>query len=73
MGKAEATSRELMLQAFNVKGADGWVKVEVSKNLSTAFGGIKGYIPQGMNLTVLSDSYLKAVDVMSGAALTPTK
>lgn len=69
MGKAEATARELMLKAYSSSGAEGWIRVEVSKNLATAFSGIKGFVPQGMNMTVLADSYNKAVDAATGNAL----
>lgn len=73
MGRAEATSKELMLKAYSVQGADAWVRTEVSKNLASAFQNIKGYIPEKMNITVLADSYDKAVDLATGNTLIPVK
>jgi hypothetical protein len=75
MGKAEATAKELMLKAYAVQGADAWVKVEVSKNLGTAFQGIKGYLPEKMTINTFTDNFLKGLDVSTGNAIVapPTK
>lgn len=66
MGKAEATARELMLKAYDVKGADAWVRVEVSKNVAVAFQNIKGYLPSDMKVNLLTDNFGKSVDALTG-------
>lgn len=66
MGKAEAQAKELMLKAYAVPGSDNWVKVEVSKNLGTAFGGIKGYLPEKMTINTFTDNFMKGLDASTG-------
>ncbi|MGV0949124.1 MAG: SPFH domain-containing protein [Azonexus sp.] len=67
MGKAEATSKELLLKAWAVPGAEAFVKVEISKNLGTAFSGIKGYLPSDMKVNLITDNFVKAVDTITGS------
>lgn len=69
MGKAEATAKELMLKAWAVPGAESFVKVEVSKNIGTAFSGIKGYLPEKMTINTFTDNFLKGLDVSTGNAV----
>lgn len=69
MGKAEAAAKQLMLEAYAVKGADSWVKVEVSKNLGAAFAGIKGYLPEKMTINTFTDNFMKGLDVSTGNAV----
>lgn len=66
VGKAEAQAKELMLKAWAVEGADAFVKVEISKNLGTAFGSIKGYLPADMKVNLLTDNFVTAVDTLTG-------
>lgn len=66
MGKAEAQAKELMLKAYAAPGADSWVKVEVSKNLSTGISGIKGYLPSDLQVNLLTENFTKAVDSLTG-------
>lgn len=73
MGKAEAASKELLLKAYDVKGADAWVKVEVSKNIAAAFGNIKGYLPSDMKVNLLTDNFVKSVDSITGNPVIQTK
>jgi len=69
MGKAEAAAKELLLKAYDVKGADAWVKVEVSKNLASAFAGIKGYLPEKMTINTFTDNFMKGLDASTGNAV----
>lgn len=64
IGEAEAAAQKLKLGAYAVPGADAFVKIEVSKSLSHAYSGIKGYLPESMNLSVLSENYDKALSIM---------
>ena len=66
MGKAEAQAKELLLKAWAVPGAESFVKVEVSKNLGVAFGGIKGYLPEKMTINTFTDNFMKGLDVSTG-------
>ncbi len=67
IGKAEAEAKKLALSAWAVPGADNFVRIEVANALSKAFQNIKGYVPQDMNISVLTDTFANAVDsVMIG-------
>lgn len=71
MGKAEAAAKELMLTAYNVKGADAWVKVQVAENVAKAFGNIKGYLPADMKVNLLTENFGKSVDSLTGNVVVP--
>lgn len=72
LGQAEAEATRLKLSAWAVPGSDNFVKVEVAKQVAVGFQNIKGYLPQGMNVTLLSDSFMSAVEtIMSGKAAGP--
>lgn len=66
IGKAEAASKELMLKAWAVPGADAFVKVEVAKNIGVAFSGIKGYLPEKMTINTFTDNFMKGLDAGTG-------
>ena len=66
MGKAEAASKELLLKAYAVPGSDNWVKTQVAEAVAKGFGNIKGYLPSDMKINLLTDSFGKAVDALSG-------
>lgn len=65
-GKAEAEAKKLALSAWAVPGADAFVKVEVSKNLGTAYAGIKGYLPESMTMNVMTENFMKGLDAGTG-------
>ena len=64
LGEAEATAKKLQLGAYAVPGADAFVKIEVSKNMSKAFEGVKGYLPEKMTMNLLTDQYAKGVNIL---------
>lgn len=66
LGRAEAEAKKLQLSAYAVPGADAFVKVEVSKQMALAFQNIKGYLPEGMNVTLLAEQFDKGVSVLVG-------
>lgn len=73
MGRADANAKELLLKAYDVKGADAWVRVEVSKNVANAFQNIKGYLPSDLKVNLLTDNFNKSVDALTGNVIvTPT-
>jgi regulator of protease activity HflC (stomatin/prohibitin superfamily) len=74
LGKAKAASQELLLKAYDVKGADAWVKVQVAESVAKGFGNIKGYLPADMKVNLLTENFGKAVDALTGNPLiVPTK
>ena len=62
IGKAEAESQKLKLQAYAVPGADAFVRVEVAKHYAAAFSTVR-YFPPNMNVSVLSSDFEKAINV----------
>ncbi len=66
MGEADASAKKAQLAAYAVSGADAFVKIEVSKNLSEAFKNIQGYLPSDMHINLLSDSFMKSVENLMG-------
>lgn len=68
-GKAEAEAKKLMLQAWAVPGADSFVKVQIAQSLGSAFGNIKGYLPEDMKVNLLTDNFMKAVDSVTGNSI----
>lgn len=72
LGEAKASAQKLQLQAYAAPGSELYVKVEVSKNLADAYKNIKGYLPSDMKLNLLTDSFDKSVDILTGNALVKT-
>lgn len=66
MGEAEAEAKKLQLAAYAVPGAESFVQIEVSKSMADAFENISGYLPSDMKVNLLSESFLKAVQSISG-------
>jgi len=61
IGQAEAEAQKLRLQAYAVDGADAYVQVQIAENMAKAFQNIDGYLPEKMNINLLSDSFMQAV------------
>ena len=66
MGKATAEAQKLKLSAYAVPGAEAFTRIEISKNMATAFSGIKGYLPNDMKINVLAENFAKALDMGTG-------
>ncbi len=67
IGEAEAKAKKLALSAWSVEGADNFVRIEVADRIARAFGNIDGYIPESMDISVLSKTFADSVDsVMVG-------
>ncbi len=73
LGRAEAEAKKLQLSAYAVPGADAFVKIEVSKQLANAYGNIKGYLPEKMNVTLLTEQFDKGVNVLVGGTPAPSE
>lgn len=68
LGQAEAEATRLRLSAYSVPGSDNFVRVEVAKQVAIGFQNVKGYLPQGMSVTLLSDSFMQAIESIMGRA-----
>lgn len=62
MGEAEAKATTLKLQAYAVPGSELYTRIEVAKQAAIAFQGVKGFIPQGMNINTLSMGFEDAIE-----------
>lgn len=66
LGRAEATAQELKLKTYAVPGGEAFVRIEVAKQIAQGMGNIRGYIPEKMNVNVLSENIMSAVDQIVG-------
>jgi len=66
IGQAEANAKKVQLQAYAVEGADNFVKIEIAKAIAEANQGVKGYIPEGMTINVVTDRIISAIDRIAG-------
>ncbi len=64
IGDAEAHAKEVNLMAYAVDGADNFVMIEVASSLSKSFENIDGYLPQDMQINVLTDSFMKSLSAV---------
>ena len=64
IGKAQADADKLKYVALESPGAMVHARIEVSKNLGTAYSGIKGYLPESMNVTTLGTDFQKAIEAL---------
>lgn len=64
IGDAEAHATKVKLQAYAVDGADNFVKIEIARSLADGFQNIDGYLPQDMQINVLTDSFMKALSAV---------
>lgn len=72
LGEAKATSLKLQLQSYSVPGSEQYTRIEVSKNLSEAYKNIKGYLPSDLKVNLLTDSFEKSIDILTGNAIIQT-
>jgi len=67
IGDAEAGATRAKLSAYAEKGADAYTRVEIAKQVAIAFGNVKGYLPEGMSVNLLSGQFQQAVEsLLSG-------
>lgn len=68
VGKAEAQSKELLLKAWAVPGAEAFTKVEVAKSVADGFRNIQGYLPSDLKISTLSTTFVDAIEAITGKA-----
>jgi len=62
IGKANAEAERLKYSAYSTPGAETFAKLEMSKQLSVAYSGVKGYVPEKMTINTFSETFLSAVN-----------
>jgi regulator of protease activity HflC (stomatin/prohibitin superfamily) len=73
LGRAKAEAQRLQLQAYDVKGADAYVMVEVAKSVSAGMQNIQGFLPANMSVSVISEDVLKSVQTLVGKKVAASK
>jgi regulator of protease activity HflC (stomatin/prohibitin superfamily) len=65
VGNAEAEATKMKMLAYSGSGAQNFVQMEVAKSMAEAYKGIKGYIPEKLNATILTENFQKGVSVLA--------
>ena len=71
IGQAEADAKKVQLQAFAVDGAANFVRIEIARAIAEANQGVRGYIPEGMTINVVTDRIMSAIDRIAGSSTSP--
>lgn len=64
VGKAEATANKLKLESFQGTGGENYTKIEVAKQVATAYQNQKGYLPANMSINLLTENFEKSVSLL---------
>lgn len=68
LGEANAEAERLKFSAYSAPGSEVYAKIEVAKSLGASLSGIKGYLPEKMQVFTLGENFMKAVEnVVSGS------
>jgi regulator of protease activity HflC (stomatin/prohibitin superfamily) len=73
VGQAEAAAQKLRLEAYNAPGSETFVRVEVAKALAQGMSGIKGYVPEGVNITTIGQGFMDALNNFLGSRQIPAE
>lgn len=63
-GKAEAEAAKLRYSAYDSVGGRTYASVQIAEQMAAAYSGVKGFIPEGMKINVLSESFQKGVGLI---------
>lgn len=66
LGAAEAEATKLRLTAYSAPGSENFVRVEVAKQVAVAYGGIRGYLPEGMTTNLFTGNFMDSVRSLMG-------
>ena len=66
LGEADAKAQKLKYEAYNVAGAENYVKVEVAKHMASAVQNIKGYLPNNVSYSLIAADYMKSIGLLTG-------
>jgi regulator of protease activity HflC (stomatin/prohibitin superfamily) len=72
LGRAKAEAQRLQLQAYNVEGADAYVRVEVAKQVAMGMQNMTGLLPSDISVNVLSENFMKSVEGLVGKKVAST-
>lgn len=64
IGEATAKAETLKYKAYGEPGAETYARIQIAESMSKAFGNIKGYLPESMNVYTLGSSFMDAVENM---------
>ena len=67
IGKATAEAKQLEFAAYGAQGADLYARIQIADAMAEAFGGIKGYLPENMQIFTLGENFLDTVENVVGA------
>jgi len=74
LGEANAAAKKLEYSAYSAPGADVFARIQIAQSMGNSFSGIRGYLPQGMTVGLLSNNFMNALDsLMNPASSTPSK
>lgn len=73
IGVAQAEAEKLKYSAYAAPGAETFARIEISKSAAQAFSGIRGYLPEGMNVGVLGNTFTSAIDGFMEPRMTTAK
>jgi regulator of protease activity HflC (stomatin/prohibitin superfamily) len=62
IGEAKAKAATLEYTAYGSPGAETYAKIQIAESMSKAFGNIKGYLPENMNVYTLGNSFTDAIE-----------
>jgi regulator of protease activity HflC (stomatin/prohibitin superfamily) len=61
VGKSTAEAKKLEFTAYDAPGAKVYASMQIAESAAKAYSGIKGFIPEKMNITTLSDNFVGGV------------
>ena len=67
VGEAEAKIKSQEFAAYNEPGAEVFARIKIAESMGSSFSGIKGYLPENMQVFTLSDNFMKAIEQVVGA------
>jgi regulator of protease activity HflC (stomatin/prohibitin superfamily) len=73
LGRAKAEAQKLQLMAYDVAGADAYVKVEVAKSVSSGMQNFRGYLPANMSVSMIGSDILGSIETLIGKRVTEKK
>lgn len=70
VGNAKAEAIRVEMAAYGEVGSENYVMMKVSENMAEAFKNIDGYLPQDMNITILSENFMSSIKGLMGSRTT---
>jgi len=61
LGEANAAAKKLEFSSYSAPGAEIYAQIQIAQSMGNSLSGIQGYLPQGMNVSLLSDNFMSAI------------